>query len=125
MGVGELPRQARLAHARLAQQRHDLPSALARALQRAAEEVQLRVPTDEPGEPAGRRRVQAVAHGGRARELEDVDRPRQTLDGHEPARGHEHEPLGEGKRLRGQEDRPGLRHLLHARGQVRVWPRAE
>ena len=39
-----------------------------------------------------------------------------------PARGHLHEPLGKRQRLRSQQDRSGLGHLLHPRGQVRGLP---
>ena len=119
MRVRELPDQPRLAHARLAHDRDDLAVALARSPQRLPQQLDLRVATDEARQSSGGGGVQPAAHGARACQLEDLDRRREPLHRHRPARGHLHEALGERQRLRRQQDRAGLGHLLHARGQVR------
>ena len=63
--------------------------------------------------------MKPAAHRARARELEDLDRRGQPLDGRGAACRHLHEALGEGERVRRQQDRPRSGHLLHPRGQVR------
>ena len=72
--AGELPHEARLAEARLADQGHDLSGAAAGALDRAAEQLQLRTATDEGRESASRARVHARPCRQRRGDLVGVQR---------------------------------------------------
>ena len=80
MRVGELPEEAGLADAGLADDGHDLAVPGAGALQGLAELLQLRVAPDEAREAAGGGRLQPRAHGPGADDLEDLDRGVQALD---------------------------------------------
>ena len=120
MRVRELPDQPRLADAGLADHRHELAVALARSLQRLAQHLDFRVATHEAREPTRRRGLQPTPHRAHAGQLEDLDWRREPLYRHGTARGDLDEAFGQGQRLRSQQDRAGLGHLLHARGQVRA-----
>src|SRR5262245_59914392 len=120
MRVRELPRQARLAYPRLAHHRDNLAVALACPPQRLAQQLDLHVATHKAHEPARSGGMEAAADRARTRKLEDLDRRRQPLHWYRAARGDLHEALGEGQRLRSQQVRPRLGHLLHARGEVRT-----
>ena len=63
VGVEELVDQARFAHAGLAEERHHLPLAALRALQRLVQRGQLRLPAHKAGESTGDGRLQAPTDG--------------------------------------------------------------
>ena len=120
--VGDLPDQARLAHARLPHDRHDLPLAGAGAAQRLAELVQLARAPHEAGQPARRRRVEPRAPRPGAGQLVDLDRRLETLHGHRTQRRDRDESLRETEDVGRQERGVGLGQLLHAGGQMRRLP---
>ena len=120
--VGDLPDQARLAHAGFPHHRHHLPMAAAGAAQRLAELVQLALAPHEAGQPARRRRVEPRAPGSGPPQLVDLDRLLQPLHRHRP-QGVDldvalHQPQG----VAGQQGGPGSGELFHARGQMRRLP---
>jgi hypothetical protein len=118
VGVCHLPHQARLADTRLADERHDLAVAGCGAAERLSQLLELGVPPDEPGEPAGAARGQAGASRPGADEFVGLHRRIETLHRHRPPRGHLDVPFREPERLGGDERRPGARELLQARRQV-------
>ena len=71
--VGDLPDQARLAHARLPHDRHDLSLPVAGAAQRLAKLIQLARAPHEAGQPSRRRRVEPRAPRPGAGQLVDLD----------------------------------------------------
>ncbi len=119
MGVGELPEEPRLAHARLSDHRDHLAVPLARPVEGAAELVQLRAPADEAREPPPRRGLEAGAGGAGPRQLEHFDRLGESLDRHRAKRGDLDEALGQAHCPSGEPDTAGRRELFHAGGQVR------
>ena len=96
MGVGELPEEARLADARLADDGRELASAAAGKLEGVAEQVQLRIAADEARETAGGRGLQSRAHGCGPDDLVDLDRGG-ALDRHRAERRDLHVPFREGQ----------------------------
>src|SRR6185436_21109666 len=76
MRVGELVDQARLAHPRLADDRHHLTVTVTRELLSAAELRQLGIAADEAREPAPDGRLQAGSSRAGSRHLEDLHRLR-------------------------------------------------
>jgi hypothetical protein len=118
VGVGELPEQARLADAGLADDGHELAPAAAGALEGVAELVQLRVTTDVARETAGGRGLQPRANGGGSDELVDLERHGEPLDHHGAEWRDLHVPLGEAQGIGGEQDRAGDGQLLHPRGEV-------
>lgn len=121
-GADELPKQARLPYAWLADHRHDLAGPAMGALQRVVELRQLGLAPDETREAARGGGVQARPRVAGGRELKHLHWRGQALHRPHAERLHRHEALGEAERLRGDEDRARARHLLHARGQVRRLP---
>jgi hypothetical protein len=71
--MGQLPGQAGLAHAGLADDRDDLAVTGAGALKGLAELVEFGVAADEAGEAAGGNRVKSGTDSAGAGELEDLD----------------------------------------------------
>jgi hypothetical protein len=120
--VDDLPDETRLAHARLADDRHQLAMPLRRAAGRLAELLDLRIPAHEAGQPARLCGVEPRAEGPGPRQLVDVDGRVQPLDRYRTERLDRDEALGEGQRIRRQQDGPRPGHLLHARGQVGSLP---
>ena len=118
VGVGELVEQARLAHPGLADGRHELTVPGASLLEALAELLDLGVPADEAGEPAGRRGLQARSQRADPGELVDLDRGGQALHGHGAQWGHLHEAFGEREGVGRQEDRARIGELLHPRREV-------
>ena len=86
MRSGELVEQPGLAHARLADDRDDLPSTVARLLMGAPEQVHLGVPADERRETSGGRGLEPGPHGRRARQLVGLHRLVEPLDAHRTER---------------------------------------
>ena len=119
VGVGELPEETRLAHARLPDHGDHLAVPQAGPVEGAAELLQLRVPADEAREPPPRRGLEAGAGGAGPHQLEHLDRLAEPLDRHRAERGDLDEALGQVQRLGGEPDAAGRRELLHARRQVR------
>ena len=116
--VGDFPDQARLAHARLPHDRHDLPLAVAGAAQRLAQLVQLARAAHEAGQASRRRRVEPRSPRPGAGQLVDLDRRLETLHGHRPQRRHRDESFRQVEHVGRQERGVGLGQLLHASGQV-------
>src|SRR4029450_11974110 len=73
MRVHELPVEARLADAGLAQHRDHLPVSALGLLEGPAQLIELAVAADEAREPARGRRVQARSHRARPDDLVDLD----------------------------------------------------
>ena len=119
VGVRHLPDQSRLPDARLPDEGDHLTGPRSGPTDGLADLFQLRRPADEPGEAAGRRRMQPRAKWPRSRHLIEVDRHAQALDGHRTERRDRDEPFRETEHVGGQQSRVGLGELLHARGQVR------
>ena len=115
---GELEAEPRLAHPHVAHHRHDLPGAPQHRVDRFVEARQLHLAPHERRARAGRGRVEARADRHRAADLVHVDRRLQAAHRHRPEgpRGHAAPHQREG--VLGGQDRGGLGHLLHARGQV-------
>jgi hypothetical protein len=78
--MGELPNEARLADAGLADDRHHLAMRRASQLQGLTEPLELRVAPDEASEATGRIGLEPRAHRSGADDLEDLDRSVQALD---------------------------------------------
>ena len=81
MGVGELPVEAGLADAGLADHRDDLAVPGLGPLQGLAELIHLAVAADKAGQPTGGGGVKPGAHGPGADELVDLHRLGQALHG--------------------------------------------
>jgi hypothetical protein len=122
VGVRHLPDQSRLPDARLPDEGGHLTGPRSRPTDGLAHLFQLRLPADEPGEAAGRRRVQPRAKWPSSRHLIEVDRRAQALDGHRAERRDRDEPFRETEHVGGQQGRVGLGQLLQARGQMRGLP---
>jgi hypothetical protein len=118
MGVDQLEGQARLAHARLADDGGHLTAPLPGLVNRAAELLGLGVPADKGRKPARRGGLESRAHGADPGKFVDLDGARQALHRHGPERRYLHEALSERERLRGQERGAGIGELLHTRGEV-------
>ena len=119
MRVDELVEQARLADPGLPQHRHDLAAAAPGLLERLAELIDLRVATDEAGEPPRHRGLQARAGRAGAHDLVDGHGLGQALDRRGPERFHLDEPLGPPQGGLGDEGGAGAGELLHPRRQMR------
>jgi len=119
VGVGELPEEARLAHARLPDHGDHLAVAQARPVEGAAELLQLRGAADEAREPPSRRGLQTGAGGAGSHQLEHLDRLAEALDRHRAERDDLDEALGQVQRPGGEPDAAGGGELLHAGRQVR------
>ena len=118
MRVGELPEEAGLADAGVADDGHDLAVPYAGPLQGLAELLQLRVAPDEAGEAPGGGRLQPRAHGAGADDLENLERSVQAFDRPLPQGLHHDVAFRQIQRLGRDEDRPRHGHLLQARRQV-------
>ena len=116
--VGELPEQARLAHSRLPDQRHELAPPLAGQLEGLGELLDLGVTAHEAAESTRRRRLKARPRGAGARDLVDLHRLAPPLDGDRPQRADLHVALREMPHVGGDEDGARGRELLHPRRQV-------
>jgi hypothetical protein len=118
MRVGELVDEARLAHPRLADDRHHLTVTVTRELLGAAELRQLGIAADEAREPAPDGRLQAGPRRAGPRHLVDLHRLGEPLHRHGAERLHLDVALGQRQRPGRDHDRAGIGELLHARGQV-------
>ena len=120
--MNELVHQARLAHARLADDRHHLTVTVAGKLLRAAELLQLDVAADEARQAASGGGLEASSRGAGARHLVDFHRIGEPLHRHGAEGLHLdvafRQSEGVGRRKHGT----GLRHLLHASARCAVWP---
>ena len=95
MRVGELVGEPRLAHPGLAHEGDHLAPARAGLAEHPAQVLDLGVAADEAREAPERRRLQARARLSRSRQLEDLDRVRESLHGDGPERLHLDVALGE------------------------------
>jgi hypothetical protein len=86
------------------------------------EQIDFDVATHEARQAARRRRAQTRAHGAGRLELEDVNERVQTLNRRRTERKHVDESLGQGERGTRDEDRAGVRDLLHSRCEMRRLP---
>ena len=118
MGVGELVGEPRLAHPGLADDGDHLAAARAGLAEDPAQVLDLGVAADEAREAAERGGLQARPRRPRPRQLEDLDRVREALDGDGPERPHLDVALGEPHGLGGQPDGPGRRQLFHPGREV-------
>ena len=118
MGVGELPVEAGLADAGLADHRHDLAVPGLGPLQRLAELIHLAVAADKAGQPPGGRSVKPGAHGPGADELVDLHRLGQALHGQGAERLDLDVAFRQLQRGRAEENAAGLRELLHPGGEM-------
>ena len=115
----DLPEQARLPDARLADQGHDLPLPLGGELDRAVDLIHLGAAPHESGQAARGHRLQPRAGRPGAHELDHLHRRRQPLD-RRRAEGHRlHEALDQPEGGRRHQDGAGTGELLHPAGQVR------
>ena len=116
--MNELVHQARLADAGLADDRHHLAVPLLGELLGAAHLLQFDGAADEAGQAAAGGGLQAAARGAGAGHLVDVDRIGEPLHRERAERLHGKVAFRQPERVRRRQHRAGLRHLLHARGQV-------
>jgi hypothetical protein len=116
--VDELPEEAGLADAGLADDADELAVAGVGPLEGVGEAVQLGRAADEPGEAPGRRGLQAGARGAGADDLVDLDWLGETLHGHGAQRLDLDEAFGQTRCVGGHQDGAGHGHLLHAGGEV-------
>src|SRR5713226_8510438 len=117
--VRELPEQPRLAHAGLTDYGDHLALAGLRLREGGEQSIHLGVAADEGGQTPGRRGLQARAYRARPGQLEDLGGRRQPLDRDCPERLDSDETLRKVQRVRRQQNRARVGHLLHARGEVR------
>ena len=122
MGVGELPEETRLAHARLPDHGDHLAVAQAGPVESVAELLQLCVPADKAREPPPRRGLEAGAGGAGPRQLEHLDRLAEPLD----RRRAERSDLDEARRSVPAVSRmlPGAASCSMRAARCVVWPTA-
>ena len=119
MRVGELVDEARLAHARLGDERHDLAVTATGELLGAAELLQLGVAADEPRQtPTGDGLEPGPRRAG-TRHFVDFHRVGEPLHRHGAERLHGDEAFRQRQRRRRQQDAARAGELLHARRQMR------
>ena len=100
VGMGQLPEEAGLTDAGLADDGHDLALAPRRHLRGPPQTLHLRLPPHEAAEPAAGRGLDPGTGGAGAAQLVDLHRLGQALDRHGAERPHGHIPLGQPQRLR-------------------------
>src|SRR5262249_61723121 len=105
----ELPGEARLAYARLAHDGDDLAATRPGEGEGLVELIHFDLTPHEAGEPSRGGSVEARADDPRAKEIVDLHRRREPLDGNGTARAHLHIALGDLERSRREEDRARLR----------------
>ena len=118
MGVGDLPDEAGLAHARLADQRDHLAVAGAGPLEAAADRVHLQVSPDEPCEAAHSGGLETRAGQPGTGQFEYFDRLAEALHRHRAEAPRPYEPFGQPERAHRDQDGAGYGHLLHPRGEM-------
>jgi hypothetical protein len=116
--VGRLPDQAGLPHARIADQRDDLPMPRCGLLERFEERSELMFAPDEVGQAPRGRRLKARPDRPGPDELERFDRLGHTFDGDLPDRPNVDIPLRQPEHGRGEQDTTLRGVLLHAGGQM-------
>ena len=117
--MNELVHQARLADAGLTDDRHHLAVALLGQLLGAAQVLQFDAAADETGQAADGGGLQAAACGAGADDLVNVDRIGEPLHRQRAERLHGKVTFHQAEGVHGRQHRARLRHLLHARRQVR------
>jgi hypothetical protein len=80
--MGELPKEARFAHAGLSYHGHDLAVASLRLVQDLPEDLNFRFTTDEPAETTTGYHIQPPPQGAGSYDLVNLERVAQTLDSH-------------------------------------------
>jgi hypothetical protein len=119
VGVGELPEETRLAHARLPDHGDHLAVSQARPVEGLAKLLQLRIPADEAREPPPRRCFQTGAGGACPHQLEHLDRRAEALDRHRAERCDVDKAFDQLQRRRRQEDGARACQLLHPGREMR------
>ena len=114
----ELVQQARLTEPRFRADRRDLALAGSRQLEQRVQPLELGAPSDESGELLAVGGPELRACRRPAHELGDLDRRVEPLDRPGAQRRDLYGALGEPKGAGRDDDGAGVRHLLHARGQV-------
>src|SRR5262245_31973251 len=114
--MGELPEQARLADARLADDRHKLAMPSRGLLKSLLKNAHLGIAADEASEAAHRGRLEVRSPRTGPDQLIHIDRPLQPLDLNGTQGLDPNAALGEGQRVSRQENRAGYRQLLHPGG---------
>ena len=120
VGMDKLIGQARLAHARLAHQRHHLAVPGRRLRQRLVQGRELGLPPDKARQPPGGGGLQAPPQRGDPDQLKRLHRRCQALDRHGPQGIDAHQALHQPPGGGGEQDGPRGGELFHARRQVRV-----
>ncbi len=115
----ELVDEARLAHARLANDRRDLTMTVGRQLLRTAELFQLGVAADEARQPAPRGRLQSGPRRARPRHLVDLHGVGEPLHRHKAQRRDCNEAFHELQGGGRQQNAARARELLHSSRQMR------
>ncbi len=119
VGMSEFPVEAGLAHAGLADDRHELTVSAAGALESLAELGEFGVAADEAAETPRGSRMKPRADGSSPDQLVDVHGPRKALY-RDWTEGFDLEiSLGEPQCLASQQDGAGIGELLHAPRQMR------
>ena len=114
----ELVHQARLARARLANCRNDLPVARPGLLQRAGHRRHLALAPDEPRQPAPRRELEVRPQRPGAHHLVHLDRGVESLYRRRPQRPELEVALAQSLRRLTGRDRTRRRRGLHPRRQI-------
>ena len=109
MGMDELVEEARLPHAGLPDDGHDLAVPAAGSLEGPLELPHLAVAPDEPAEPLRGGGAQARPQGSSPDQLVDLDGVREALERHGPERRDLDEALGQAKRAGGDQRGPRAR----------------
>jgi hypothetical protein len=117
--TGDLPDEPGLADAGLARDGDHLPVAAGDRVQRPAELLQLAPAPDEPGQSAGRRRVEARPQRPGPDQLVHVDRLAEPLHAHRPQRLHLDVALGEAQRAGREAAAARAGELFHPGRDVR------
>jgi hypothetical protein len=120
--VDEFPVQPRFPDARLAHYRDQLTVPRTRPSEGERKLPHLRVATDEPREPAGRRGMKARPDRRHAGDLIDLEWGRQSLHRPRTERAGKHISLDERESVGRQQNRARHGHLFHAGGDVRRLP---
>ena len=119
VGMGELPEEARLAHARLPDYCNNLAVSEAGLVEGVTEQLELDGASDEAGEAANGCRLQPRAHGPDSNDLVDLHGVGESLHRHRAERLHRNVALRQPESVGRCEDGAGLCHLFHASRQVR------
>jgi hypothetical protein len=116
--VKELPKETRLAHARLPDHRDHLAVPPAGPVEGAPKLLQLHGAADEAREPPPRCGLEPSAGSAGPHELEYLDRLTEPLDRYRAERGDLDEALGQVQCVGGEPGAAGRRELLHPGRQV-------